>query len=152
MLLHLSPLRNQLKIEILSFLLSITSNNISREKIKINYCTWLNLYSLCAINKLIEFGFNTYNTQVKKLAHKRKGGGGPRGKSDLPDHLRQILTFRQNFLPSCMCWVISNNLLISTSRIRGCLVFTRTANSAEKSSTDNLAINIHLTMRIGVPR
>lgn len=75
MLLHLSPLRNKLKIEILSFLLSITSNNISREKIKINYCTWLNLYSLCAINKLIEFGLNTYNTQVKKLAHKRKGGG-----------------------------------------------------------------------------
>lgn len=79
MLLHLSPLRNQLKIEILSFLLSITSNNISLEKIKINYCTWLNLYSLCAINKLIEFGLNTYNTQVKKLAHKRKGGGGSEG-------------------------------------------------------------------------
>lgn len=47
---------------------------------------------------------------------------------------RHILTCRQNSLPSCMCWVISNNLWVSTSRIPGCLVFTRTANSPKKPS------------------
>lgn len=63
---------------------------------------------------------------------------------------RHILTCRQNSLPSCMCWVISNNLWVSTSRIFGCLVFTRTAYSAKKSSADKLAK--HITVRIRVPQ
>lgn len=96
---------------------------------------------------------STHTTHILKYNNTKKvdwGGGGPRGKLDLPDRQRHILTCRQNFLPSCMCWVICNNLWVSTSRIFGCLVFTRTAYSAKKSSADKLAK--HITVRIRVPQ